>query len=282
MTDLYELTDRCLLAISGPDRYDYLNNLVTQNCSSEHIQSISAGALLTPQGKLLDEFLIWHVGDEIILDCAVARGDDLVQKLTLYRLRSRVEIARRPGHPWASLERPIGPADPRHVGLGFRSLVPPEGAKETAPLAQWHRHRLSLGIAEGPSEMPPGAEFPLEFALDRTRAIDFHKGCFIGQEVTSRSYRRGSRRKAIFPAEIEEGALPAPIEKGALRAPSERTPVKDLSGRRVGDVVVTHGSLSLVLLRLDADHTSLCLDNGTPVNIRPGLVERDDPSTVSI
>ncbi len=212
------LTDRSLLAVSGADRYDFLNNLLTQNCLSDRLPPLSAAALLSPQGKLLDEFLIWHEPDRLVLDCAQTRAAALAQKLTLYKLRSDVTIAPLDGYPWAHLSRAIGPRDPRHADLGYRSLLPPDDADpddnnkeevyQAALRSKWHEHRLSLGIAEGPDEMPPGAEFPLEFGLDKTHAIDFQKGCFIGQEVTSRSFRRGQRRKILVPLDYPPDLAP--------------------------------------------------------------------------
>lgn len=289
-----ELIDRRLLAVSGTDRYDFLNNLITQNCVAEHMPALSAAALLTPQGKLLDEFLVWHDDDRLIIDCAIDRGPDIVQKLSLYKLRSKIDIAPLDGHPYASLTMAIGPIDPRHSDLGYRSLSRPSAGTQMS-LDIWHKKRLALGIAEGPRDMPPGAEFPLEFVLDKTHAIDFKKGCFIGQEVTSRSFRRGSRRKALFPAvplhraDADEPASGQPVIPAQEvppthdetsppdDAPTMRQAIFDADQRRVGEVIASLDQHMLILLRLDAVDLDLHLEKGGRVQRLDGLF---DPSQI--
>jgi folate-binding protein YgfZ len=250
------LTDRSLIAIGGEDRYDFLNNILTQLVSPD-MPFLMAAALLTPQGKLLDEFLLVRRQDDILIDCHASRREAIRTRLQMYKLRSRVTLEDVDSSPlvcWGNLPDAQG-LDPRHAELGQRryEFSTPQ---TNADVTDWHQHRISLGVAEGPAEMAPGEQFPLEMGLHLTHAIDFKKGCFIGQEVTSRSYRRGSLRKAVFPCHIAAAlTLPATIKVG---------------GRHVGDILCQKDVSGLAHLRLDALDQPLDAD-GVKITIQKGL-----------
>jgi folate-binding protein YgfZ len=249
------LTDRRLIAIGGEDRFDFLNNILTQSVSQD-MPVLVAAALLTPQGKLLDEFLLYRRANDILLDCNTVRRESIRTRLQMYKLRSRVTLEDVAGAPvifWGEQNEAQAHPDPRHGGLGWRSYeaVAPESSAE-----DWHHHRLSLGIAEGPDELVPGEQFPLEMGLHLTHAIDFQKGCFIGQEVTSRSFRRGSLRKGLFPCRID-GDLTTPA---AIRS----------DNGQVGEVLCQRGALGLALLRFDALDKPLNAD-GQKITVQSGL-----------
>lgn len=246
---LTELTDRAGVHISGPDAADFLQNLVTQNIATCQPGTLTSAALLTPQGKLLFDFLIFGRDDGYLLDCQAAQSTALQKRLALYKLRAAIDITPIDAHPFALWQNAATPAplngavaDPRHRLLGLRHWGPlPNPPSEAAltGLADWHRHRLALGVPEGADDMPPGKVFPLEFGLAQMQAIDFKKGCFVGQEVTSRTHRKGQLRKRLWPAQFDSAAPPV------------ETDIK-WEARTVGEVVARDGNRALVLLRDDA------------------------------
>ncbi|GAB4522323.1 MAG: folate-binding protein YgfZ [Parvularculaceae bacterium] len=184
------------------------------------------GALLTPQGKVLFDFFILRRADDFILDTEATQTDALIKRLSLYRLRADVAIEDAAGELAAAqifgddvAAPPPPPAgyvfpDPRLAALGFRMIAPPDaianaGAACGAEEAAYLRRRLALGVPESPADIIPEQSFPLDANMDALNAIDFRKGCFVGQEVTSRAKRRGEIRKRTLIIRYD-GAPPAP------------------------------------------------------------------------
>ncbi len=267
------LSDRCLIEIGGPDRVDFLQNLVTQNIAAPQAGSCVMSALLTPQGKLLYDFIIYIEQDMFLLDMDAGQAEAMLKKLSLYKLRADISLRQSDKELYAIWQEdgfPCPPMagfyeDPRHEGLGLRGFfdAAPETALPTKPLEDWHANRLRLGIAEGARDMPPGTIFPLEYGFAQMHAIDFKKGCFIGQEVTSRTHRKGSLRKklralALAAADGQQGdKLMAGIGDDA---------------RVGGELVARHGQIGLALIREDAIDEALSL-NGHAVTLNGGLFD---------
>jgi folate-binding protein YgfZ len=263
------LDDRAVLALSGADRMDFLQGLVTGDVTGSGDGQAIYAALLSPQGKYLHDFLLCHRNDALWLDCEGARKDDLINRLTRYRLRAKVEFADISSDvsvfavtgPAAPARLGLGPAagaalpfgggiaftDPRNAALGARVIAPAKGAEaalKTAgiargPRAAYDRVRLALGIAEGGAEVPVDQAFPLEFGLDALNGVSFDKGCFVGQEVTVRMKNRSLVRKRATPVAIEG---PAP-ETGARLA---------LDGKDAGVLCAAADGIGLALIGNDA------------------------------
>src|SRR3954451_13851445 len=140
------LTDRAVVRLSGEDVRDFLQGLVTSDVAGR--LPVWAG-LLTPQGKCLFDFIVWADGEDVLLDCEAAAADDLVKRLTIYRLRRPIRIERDASLAvhW-SKHGSDGIADPRLVELGRRWLGP-----AGAPAGGWLDHRLRLGVCEGVAEL---------------------------------------------------------------------------------------------------------------------------------
>ena len=245
------LDDRAVLAISGLEARDFLQGLVSNDIAG----GLASGtglytALLSPQGKILFDFLVTEGDGALLLDVARDSRDALLKKLKMYRLRSKVEIEARDqlgvyvnlkGHPDNRIasyaDRAVTFADPRFTGLGLRSI----GATAEMPAnlpgpRAYHQHRLGLGI-------PEGADFGFEkiFALDAGLAelngVSFTKGCYIGQELTSRMKHRATSRKRILTVRAEV-LLPA---EGAVTK----------GGTEIGELISSHGQTGFALVRLD-------------------------------
>ncbi len=159
------LEDRALIAVSGPEARDFLQGLVTNDIQRVDAASLRYAALLTPQGKILFDFLMGEQDGAILLDCHASSRDALVRRLTLYRLRARVEIAPRDDLAvvWRETDEATAPfhLDPRHAGLGARAIVPRSAASSETGAVRFEELRLRLGVPES-----------LDFGQDKVFALD--------------------------------------------------------------------------------------------------------------
>jgi tRNA-modifying protein YgfZ len=191
------LIDRAVIRMSGADVRDFLQGLVTNDVAGE--LPVWAG-LLTPQGKALFDFIVWADGDDLLIDCEAAHVDALVRRLSMYRLRLPITIARDAALAvhWGD----GGVPDPRNAALGGRWIAPPDEAGKG-----WLAHRLSLGVVEGMAELGSDKTLWLECNAGAQNGVSFTKGCYVGQENTARMHHRGkvSRRLAVVPALIDPG-----------------------------------------------------------------------------
>jgi folate-binding protein YgfZ len=252
------LPDRGVVKVSGADARGFLNNLITAELAEVKPGMARFGALLTPQGKIVADFLITEAsledGGGFLIDCPRALAKDLADKLGFYKLRAKVGIenlsdrlgvlAIWDGEPKDS----PGPSfvDPRAAGLGWRVLVPLDFAQKAATLvgADWvdvdayEAHRIASGVPRGGTDFSYGDAFPHETNMDRLHGVDFDKGCYIGQEVVSRMQHRGTARTRTVRV-IVDGARPeAGVE---IRA----------GDKPVGTMGSSTDGAGLALIRLD-------------------------------
>ena len=179
------LTRRALIRLSGEDVRGFVDGLVTNKFD----QLPTYAALLTPQGKVIADFIVWESGDDLLLDCDAAAAAALEKRLAMYRLRRPVTIERE--EALAVHWSPDGADDPRLPALGRRWLAPPG-----APAGGWREHRLRLGVCEGAAEL--GDLLWLECNADELNGVSFSKGCFVGQENTARMNWRGKVNRRLF------------------------------------------------------------------------------------
>jgi folate-binding protein YgfZ len=188
------LSDRALLRLSGEDVRGFLQGLVTNDVTGRF--PVWAG-LLSPQGKALFDFILWADGDDVLIDCEATQVDALARRLTLYRLRRPIMIAREEtlAVHW-SPDSEQGVPDPRLAALGRRWLGPPG-----APAEGWLAHRLALGVAEGVADLGSDKTLWLEANAAELEGVSFTKGCYVGQENTARmNYRsKVNRRLVVVP-----------------------------------------------------------------------------------
>jgi tRNA-modifying protein YgfZ len=185
------LIDRAVIRLSGEDVRGFLQGLITNDVTG--ILPVWAG-LLTPQGKALFDFLVWADGDDLLIDCEADQADALTKRLSLYRLRRAITIERDAtlAVHW-SLNHTDVTLDPRLAALGHRWIAPPG-----EPAAGWHAHRLSLGVAEGASELGQDKTLWLETNAAELNGVSFTKGCYIGQENTARMNYRSKVNRRLF------------------------------------------------------------------------------------
>jgi folate-binding protein YgfZ len=183
------LTDRALVRLSGDHVRGFLQGLVTSDVTGP--LPVWAG-LLTPQGKCLFDFLVWNDGDDLLLDCEAEAADDVIKRVSIYRLRRPIAIDRDASLAvhW-SKDGDDGVPDPRLAALGHRWIAPGD---ELA--SGWLEHRLSLGICEGRTELVD--LLWLECNAAELNGVSFTKGCFVGQENTARMNWRQKINRRLF------------------------------------------------------------------------------------
>ena len=191
------LIDRALIRLSGTGVRDFLQGLVTNDVARD--LPVWAG-LLTPQGKALFDFIVWADGEDFLIDCEAAQAEALVRRLSIYRLRLPITIARDPALAvhWGE----EGVPDPRHAALGGRWIAAPDDVAQG-----WLVHRLSLGIVEGAAELGSDKTLWLECNAREQNGVSFTKGCYVGQENTARMHHRSkvNRHLAVVAASEDPG-----------------------------------------------------------------------------
>lgn len=247
------LEARGTIKIFGPDAQEWLQGLITNDITKANGDDACFAALLSPQGKILFDFLIYRLpgadGDQFIIDCAADQSATLAKRLSMYRLRSKVEVADVSEDCgvlaiWDCAGRPAADArrDPRHPVLGWRlagaraavqNAVPP-----TVDSSAYAAFRISLGVPEGGVDFAWGDIFPHDANMDELDGVDFKKGCYVGQEVVSRVQHRGSARKRIRKLSFSG---PAGTAGTSLKA----------GETELGSITSVAGSLALALVRTD-------------------------------
>ncbi|MFN4020535.1 MAG: YgfZ/GcvT domain-containing protein [Erythrobacter sp.] len=200
------LTERAVIRLSPLDETEdvaaFLQGLVTNDVKGP---LPCYAALLSAQGKHLFDFLVWADGGDLLLDCEADHADALVRRLSMYRLRRQIAIARDDTLAvyWSRDERAGAVPDPRLPELGQRWLAPASGASADAA---WRAHRLSLGVPEGRAEMAD--ILWLETNAAELNGVSFTKGCYVGQENTARMNWRSkvNRRLVVVPLNQSDAA----------------------------------------------------------------------------
>ena len=260
--------DRALIRVSGPDALDFLQGLLTQDLSRLDGSKLGYGALLNPQGKVILDMLIWPAGDGgVILEVDPANGADLMRRLTLYKLRARVQledVSSSRTLVWSASSFADAVTDPRlpDGGLGFRAIAPKARAAELADGASaYEARRISAGVPDLARDATPEEAFALEALLEELDGVDFNKGCFVGQENVSRMKRRATTRKKFCPVVFEGRHLPfgAPVVAGTAE---------------LGTVRSSGPGRALAFLRLDRAEEALkagvpLMSNGLEVRLDP-------------
>jgi folate-binding protein YgfZ len=201
--------DRALIRVSGPEAVSFLDNLLTQDVTRLAEARAQYAALLTPQGKVITDMMLWADGDSVVIEADPARAGDLLRRLSMYKLRAAValeDVTHAHMVVWSETALPGGQPDPRSAALGWRALA----ARETAAPsdAAFNAHRLALGVPDLAHDCAPDEVFAGEALLEELNGVDFKKGCFVGQENVSRMKRRATTRKKFCPVTFA-GAAPA-------------------------------------------------------------------------
>ena len=244
------LPDRGVVSVSGPEARNFLDNVLTVSMEGLTKGDTLYGGLLTPQGKIVVDGIIFPTDAGVLIDCPRLLAGDLARRLGFYKLRAKIEIANLSDDMavyagWGSDPSPHYEGycanDPRLSTLGERILVAAAQSIATdATENDYHAHRIALGVPEGGRDFVYGDSFPHEADMDQLHGIDFGKGCYVGQEVVSRMQHRGTARTRCMPVRFSEGT-----------APTEGT--EALAGEKICGRIgsSTPAGQAIALLRLD-------------------------------
>ena len=235
--DVYIFEDRGLLYLNGEDVNEFLQNLVTNDIEKVNNEMSCFAALLTPQGKYLFDFLIIKHKAGYFLDCEKKNIDELYKQLTLYKLRSKVEILNLSnefvvagisyekfltfdnskdieGFTIKYREDPIF-LDPRLKKLGARLIINLEKLYlslkklelKTAKIEDYYKFSHELGVSQIDNDKLQNKIFGIECNFEELNGIDFKKGCYVGQENTARIKLKNKLSKKLFAIKIIEGNI---------------------------------------------------------------------------
>lgn len=227
------MTKRTVLAITGADRVDFLQGLITQDVNKAE-NAIIYAALLTPQGKYIADFFVVGEDDRLLIDVASDLAPILAQRLNMYRLRADVQIVETNLIvSRGTSSRPTGAhLDPRHSALGWRTY----GDADISEDIDWDALRVSNTVPASGIELTDDS-YILEMGFERLNGVDFRKGCFVGQEIVARMKHKTTLRKGLARVAVSGSANPG----------DEIT--KD--GKLVGTLHTIAGDSALAYLRFD-------------------------------
>jgi folate-binding protein YgfZ len=252
------LPERGVVKVSGDGARTFLNGLVTAEIETIAPDRPVFAALLTPQGKIVVDFIVVQAtpedGGDLFLDCPRALAAELVRKLDFYKLRAKITAEDLSDHLavlalWdgsGTTDGGLVYPDPRLAALGQRIMLPPAAAQDVAAEVDadlvdaqaYEAHRIALGVPRGGVDFIYGDAFPHETDMDQLNGVDFTKGCYVGQEVVSRMEHRGTARTRIVPVAAEH------------HAPDAGLPVM-AGDKPVGTTGSAAGPRGLAMLRLD-------------------------------
>lgn len=266
-TNIARRRDRGVVAVAGEDAATFLHGVVTNTVKTLAPGEARLGALLTPQGKVLFDFIATPVADGFLVEIDRTRAADFAKRLGFYRLRAKVTITDRSDDfavfvAWDGaapvVEGAIAFPDPRLAALGTHLLVPAASADAVAAEAgpsDWHALRIEHGVPESGLDFALGEVFPHDVDMDDLDGVDFKKGCFVGQEVVSRMKHRGTARKRVVIARALE-ARPAWPDLGTEITCGDKT---------IGALGSSSGGLALALVR--TDRAKDAIDSGDAIEV---------------
>lgn len=274
------LKNRSPLAIHGKDSVAFLQGLLTNNVMKVSDQQAIYALMLTPQGKYLYDFFIMQKGDRLLLDCSAEHKNAIIQKLTMYKLRSDVTIEDisdtyevvaligdsvfekfyidKPGVARVFCKG-VAYIDPRSSAPLARAILEKENRYQSfiahdfaeGTYEDYEKARIEALIPSGDSDLESGSSFPLDYGMNELSAIDYKKGCYVGQEVTARVHHRGTLRKKIYRVEAQDGTT----------LPASGTDITAKDGSVIGQLRSSCGAIGLALLKNEelekADNTAM-------------------------
>ncbi|MEB2846226.1 folate-binding protein [Rhizobiales bacterium RZME27] len=235
------LSDRALLSVTGKDAEDFLHNLITTDIAGLPEDEARPGALLTPQGKILFDFVIWRVEAGFAIEIDHAQRDAFARRLTMYKLRAAVDITMNEDSgvtvAWHGQTLPGGVTDTAFAKAGI-ALQRASGKQEEGDETAYQALRITAGLAVSGHDFALQDAFPHDVLLDKDGGLSFRKGCYVGQEVVSRMQHRGTARRRVV------------IVSAAQDLPAAGTDI--LAGSKpVGTLGSTAGGNGLAIVRID-------------------------------
>jgi folate-binding protein YgfZ len=279
------LPDRGVIKVAGEDARNFLNGLITTDLDRLKPGLGRFGALLTPQGKIIVDFLITEVpaghGGGFLIDCPKALAEGLATKLKFYKLRAKVTVENLDLGVLAAWDGALAAqpdlafADPRNGELGYRILIPEDLKQKLSDLigaelvdaAEYEAHRIALGVPRGGLDFMYSDAFPHETNMDRLAGVDFDKGCYVGQEVVSRMQHRGTARTRSVKVLLDDLSPEAGVSVMA-------------GDKSVGTMGSSAQGKGIALVRID--RVADAIDAGQPLTAGGLVVRLAEPEVVRI
>lgn len=281
------LPDRGVIKVAGEDARNFLNGLITTDVDRLKPGLGRFGALLTPQGKIIVDFLITEApaghGGGFLIDCPKALADGLATKLKFYKLRAKVTVDNLSDDlgvlaAWdgqLAAQPDLAFADPRNGELGTRILIPEDLKQKLSDLigaelvdaADYEAHRIALGVPRGGLDFMYSDAFPHETNMDRLAGVDFDKGCYVGQEVVSRMQHRGTARTRSVKVLLEDSSPEAGVSVMA-------------GDKSVGTMGSSAKGKGIAMVRID--RVADALDAGQPLTAGGLALKLAEPEIVRI
>lgn len=246
------LRDRSFIRVAGAEAEPFLHNLITTDLVSLSADETRPGALLTPQGKILFDFMVWRDGPGFLLETDTTQRDGLLKRLTMYRLRAKadfgVEDIEGVTVAWAD-KATDGRKDSRFFKAGI-TLTRTPGQHGDDAETLYDALRIANGVAVSGRDFALQDAFPHDVLLDLNGGLGFRKGCYVGQEVVSRMQHRGTARRRVV------------IVSGTADLPASGTEIT-AGGKPMGALGSTVGSKGLAIVRIDRAGEAIAV--GTPI-----------------
>jgi folate-binding protein YgfZ len=245
------LKDRALIRVSGAEAQSFLQNLITTDIVSLDAAEARPGALLTPQGKILFDFMIWRDGDDFIIETDESQREALTKRLTMYKLRAAVALAAEGNGVTVSWDdvSTDGFKDSRFAKAGIDVFRRP-GEHGSDAVALYDALRAAHGVAVSGSDYALQDAFPHDVLMDLNGGLSFKKGCYVGQEVVSRMQHRGTARRRVVTVSSVD---PLPASGTEITA----------NGKPVGTLGSVSGHSGLAIVRID--RAGEAMSAGTPL-----------------
>ena len=212
---MYILKDRAIIEVTGVDRRDFLQGLITNDINLLDQNTIIYSFFLNANGRYFADFFICANADYYWLDCHISQIDNIIAKLNLFKLRSQVSIRKNTEIAVIFNLNNQGFSDPRLQDFGYRNYVVIDNNTEypSDDQSNYHQRRFQFNLVEGCYDLTVDKSFPLEFGFDNFKAISYKKGCYIGQETTARTHYRGQVRKKIVRFGLKNNNFDVFLEK---------------------------------------------------------------------
>ncbi|AYG68112.1 MULTISPECIES: folate-binding protein YgfZ [unclassified Rhizobium] len=246
------LRERSFIRIAGVEAEAFLHNLITTDLVSLGADEARPGSLLTPQGKILFDFMIWLDGAGFLLETDTAQRESLLKRLTMYRLRAKVDFGMEEVQgvtvAWGDAVAD-GPKDSRFAKAGIvLTRMPGEHGNDAETL--YDELRIANGVAVSGRDFALQDAFPHDVLMDLNGGLGFRKGCYVGQEVVSRMQHRGTARRRVV------------IVKGSAELPASGTDLT-VGSKPIGTLGSTVGNMGLAIVR--TDRAGEAIAEGTPI-----------------
>ncbi|MET3589462.1 folate-binding protein YgfZ [Bartonella silvatica] len=255
------LNNRKVIRITGEEATHFLQTLITTDVTKIDSQEIFPGALLSPQGKVIADFLIGKIDDGYLIDISDFLSDTFYKRLLLYKLHRKVEIT-QPLQDVVTIYW-NHESDPSNFDSSFVDKRFPQKEKiiriygKTPFFASeyhddWNRLRIRYAIAESGQDYEIGKVFPHDINYDQINGLAFNKGCYIGQEIVSRMHHRRAARRRILIVKSQHELTPGShVEAGT---------------KVLGDLRTCTANEALALMRID--HVKDAMDNNIPFTVK--------------